>query len=168
MTFLLNGVQALQHQWKMCVNLVENKLHLVIFYEGILVRLWTFSWSLHIRIYVRIYVHIKAYWKVLGLTKKKITWNHEISMLILHIFQKFGTNGKSVFAILTIKKNNEKQKKNQNKKRYRLKRKKVEPRTFHCPPPTRVSSVEAFMGVYKCAGMYACVCVWLWHKHRVK
>ena len=46
-SFLTNGIQALQHQWKKCVDweedYVENKLHLVTFHECILVSLWTFQ-----------------------------------------------------------------------------------------------------------------------------
>ena len=45
MTFLTNEIQALQHQWKKCMDCkgdyVENKPHLITFHEGILISLWT-------------------------------------------------------------------------------------------------------------------------------
>ena len=50
MTFLTNGIQALQHRWKKWVNwqgtVSKNKHHLFIYKESILVSLWTFQSTL--------------------------------------------------------------------------------------------------------------------------
>ena len=47
MTFFTNGIQALQHWWKKCVDCkedyVETKPHLVTFCKSIFVNPWTFQ-----------------------------------------------------------------------------------------------------------------------------
>ena len=59
MTFSINGLQALQHRWKICEyckgTLLKNKYHLVTFHKRTLVSLWKFSADSRIYIYIYIY-----------------------------------------------------------------------------------------------------------------
>ena len=87
LTFLNNGIQAMQQAWKKYVNHKKNKSHLVTFHMSILVRIQTFQLTFVFRyihfmysyihkilvyIYIYIYIYIvrpaptplcSSYWK---------------------------------------------------------------------------------------------------------
>ena len=63
LTFLTNGIQSLQHQWKKCENqketILKNSSHLIPFYERILVSLWIFQPNL-IKFCISFFIWVKC------------------------------------------------------------------------------------------------------------